>query len=314
MCPVCHADGFVVDVSPSQIDRQSELRESFVISRLGRRPRDLEAMDLTCFMHGGPGRLLSCRGCGLLFRDEQEESHYESDAYDSVLMKHLYPGYLRAFERKKPKYRPLLRPGAEVLEVGSHLGAFLQAAEEWGWCPTGLDIGEAASAFARRLGESVKRLPLEDYSPRLRRPEAIFIWNCFEQLEDPEAALKTSHQLLDRHGLLVVRVPNAEFYLRQQRELQGERPSERAVRLLGFNNLLGFPYLHGYTPKALNRLLKANRFEPVTIHNSSLLTPPYPQVSAQTCEEWRKTRREGESAPAVSGPWIEVVSRRASAN
>ena len=34
--------------------------------------------------------------------------------------------------RSPAQYQPLLQSGAEVLEVGSYLGAFLQAAEEWG--------------------------------------------------------------------------------------------------------------------------------------------------------------------------------------
>jgi len=224
------------------------LRASFVHNRLGHRPEQLEAMDLTRFMHGGPARLLGCERCGALMRDERETAQYESDLYDSALMKHLYPRYLRAFEEKRPQYQPLLGNRAEILEVGSHLGAFLEASENWGWRPTGLDIGESTSRFARQQGGSVKRVALEDYSPG-SRPDAIFIWNCFEQLDDPSAALTSSRQLLGRHGLLVIRVPNANFYLRQRSQLGG---SSRTLKMLGYNNLLGFPYLHGYNRRRLS--------------------------------------------------------------
>jgi hypothetical protein len=279
--------------------------------RLGHRPEVLESMDLTRFMHGGRGRLLRCPACGTLLREEGDLAHYQDDAYDSALMSHLLPRYVRTFEHKRSQYQPTLRDGAEILEVGSHLGAFLQAAEGWGWRPIGLDIGAATSAFARRQGLSVKRLTLEQYSPRLRSPEAIIIWNCFEQLEDPDQILRRSHQVLDRHGLLSVRVPNADFYREQRRRLE-KRRSREALHELGYNNLLGFPYLHGYTYSALHRLLWRNRFKPLAVRNSSLLTPPYPEMSSHMHDEWRQARRRGESSPASCGPWIEVVSRRVS--
>jgi hypothetical protein len=130
-----------VAASASAITPEQKIRESLVDERLGHRADYSESMDLTRFMHGAPARLLCCQLCGLLWRDEAEEAHYADDVYDSDLMKVLYPRFAYAFENKRRQYRPLLRPAAEVLEVGSHLGGFLQVAEEWGWRPTGLDIG-----------------------------------------------------------------------------------------------------------------------------------------------------------------------------
>src|SRR5436190_16633108 len=182
-CPVCCIDGLTVDVSADQLNREIELRESFVYERLDHQPEKTELMDLTRFMHGGPGCLLACPNCGILCRNDDDSPRYQTDVYDTELLTYLYPRYLRAFEEKN-QYKVLLRNNAEILELGSHLGTFLQTAEQWGWRPIGLDIGSATSSFARRMGTSVKTLPLKDYSPH-RQPEAIFIWNCFEQLEDP---------------------------------------------------------------------------------------------------------------------------------
>jgi len=307
-CPICGFEDFAVRTPVSQINRECALRESFVIERLDHRPQETEAMDLTRFMHGGRGCLISCLHCGLLSREENEYAHYDSDLYDPDLMRHLYPRYVRAFEEKETQYRPLLRAHAEVLEVGSHLGAFLQTAEQWGWRPTGLDIGASTSIFSQRQGLSVKRLAIEDYLPRLRA-DAVFIWNCFEQLNDPTGVLRELHRLLQPHGLLVVRVPNFQFYQQKSRQLRNGSPS-RSLKLLGYNNLLGFPYLHGYTPDLLRRLLKTSGFHPTVSHNSSLLTPPYPNWSIKIKEEWGAVRREAESSRTADGPWIEVVSYR----
>ena len=184
-CPLCHGNRLTIALEARQIDRENEIRESFVIERLGRRPDETEAMDLTRFMHGGPGRLLRCSDCGLLLRDEDERAQYESDVYDPVLMKHLYP-----------RYRG--RSGASEHNTSRCFGAMPRC---WKWAVipahfcrpvrsgagglTGLDIGNSTSTFARQQGGTVKRLGPEDYSPKLRPLEAIFIWNCFEQMEDP---------------------------------------------------------------------------------------------------------------------------------
>jgi len=308
-CAVCGDAGFSVEVPAGQLSRESDLRASFVGERLDHKPDESELMDLTRFMHGGSGRLLSCPSCGLLSREDEGPAHYETDVYDPELLHHLYPRYVQAFE-EKAGYKALLPNRAEILEVGSHLGAFLQTAEEWGWRPTGLDIGRMTSAFARRQGTSVKRQPFEDYST-LHPPSAIFIWNCFEQLDDPSEVLNHSYQLLKAHGLLVIRVPNARFYRRQRAKL-GNRHSGRTLKRLGYNNLLGFPYRYGYTQYALDRILTANGFRPVAIYSSSLLTPPYPKVSGRILGEWRAVRREAETSLIGDGPWIEIVSRRVS--
>jgi len=285
------------------MEEESLQRYEFVTSRLGRSPAGLEGMDLTRFMHGSPARVVTCTTCGTLRRCEEHTANYESDRYDPALLRHLYPHYLRAFERKRTRYQPLLPSRAEVLEIGSHVGAFLEAAENWGWKPIGLDIGADTSDFARRQGATVKRVALEDYRPRLRRLDAVFIWNCFEQLDDPRRSLEEARRRLARHGLVVLRVPNGDFY--RQRIGRGWN----WLRWLGYNNLLGFPYLHGYGLGSLERLLRSANFELIASFATSLLVPPYPEMSPPLSEEWRSLEIEAARGSASGSPWIEVVGR-----
>jgi SAM-dependent methyltransferase len=306
-CPVCGSEEFAVGAPASQISRECMLRESFVLERLDHRPEATEAMDLTRFMHGERARLVKCVRCGLFLRQENQAAHYDSDVYDADLMRFLYPRYLRAFEEKRGQYRKLLDTNSDVIELGSHLGAFLQTAEEWGWRPIGLDIGASTSSFARRQGLSVKRLAIEDYFPT-HRQDAVFIWNCFEQLDDPSSALRDSYRLLKPHGVLVVRVPNVRFYQQIRKQL-ARQYSRQPLKLLAYNNLLGFPYLHGFTPDLLSRLLRANGFHPLVLHNSNLLTPPYPDLSTRIQKEWGAVKRK--SSQAAEGPWVEMVGYRA---
>ena len=250
--------------------------------------------------------MLTCSKCGAIRRRDAQPAHYESDRYDSTLLRHLYSRYRAAFERKRIHYGPLLAPNAEVLEVGSHVGAFLETAESWGWKPTGLDIGWETSAFARHQGARVKRIALADYSPKLKRPDAVFVWNCFEQLEDPQQTLGEARRMLTRHGLVVLRVPNGEFY---RRHIAGGR---RALQALGYNNMLGFPYLNGYSMHSLERLLRSANFEVIATFATSVLTPPYPEMNGRLTKEWRILRSDAEHTLATDSPWIEVVGRACS--
>ena len=303
VCPVCGRHIFRVLRESIDLERESFLRRRFATSRLGRDPDGLEGMDLTQFMHGSPARIMACTSCGALHRGDELPATYESDRYDGALLRHLRPRYLEAFERKRKRYEPLLRPNAEVLEIGSHVGAFLESAENWGWKPIGLDIGEEISEFARRQGTTVKRFALADYAPGDSSLDAVFIWNCFEQLEHPRRSLLDAARLLSRHGLVVLRVPNGDFY---RQHIVGDK---RSFLSIGYNNLLGFPYLNGYSVGSLERLLRSANFEPIAAFATNLLTPPYPEMSARMSEEWQSVETEAEHAEPTSSPWIEVVAR-----
>jgi SAM-dependent methyltransferase len=262
-------------------------------------------MDLTEFMHGDPDPLLACATCGLAIRDESRGASYATDSYDSDLVQHIYPRYLEAFREKRTKYGDYLPPHAEAIELGSHLGAFLEAAEERNWRPTGLDIGEFTCTFSRRHGLRVKRESIEDTRLRGGSADAVFVWNCFEQLEDPAAALRAAHTLLKRFGLLVIHIPNFSFYERM-RQFPG---------ILAYNNLLGFPYLIGYTPSVLNSLLSRHGFKPIAGFDSTLITMPFPDLSSQVRREMAVVNNPYRKAPArdpllLAGPWMEVAYRR----
>ena len=299
-------------VSAAALAQEVEQRNHFVSSRLNRKASRAELKDLTDFMHDGPARLVVCATCGLLLRDEADvraTASYEEDPNDPDLMQHVYPRYVGAFRNKADAYRDRLQPGASVIELGSHLGAFLQVGEEWNWRPVGLDIGYDTSEFARRQGLTVRRETIEDTRIPAGRADAVFIWNCFEQLGDPGATLNAAWRLLTRHGLLVLRVPNGAFYLGQRLNGQGA---------LEWNNLLGFPYLHGYTTGTLNRVVRRHGFEPVRGFNSELITMPFPDPSAGvTAEQIANSSRVADWSSrtttdrgTLTGPWIEVIYRK----
>jgi SAM-dependent methyltransferase len=313
-CPVCGSGDWRLAVPADQIETEIRRRKHFVYSRLQRRANKEELKDLTDFMHGTPVPVLACRACGVLRRDEaavRATASYEEDPNHPDLMHQVYPRYLQAFRNKATALRDRLRPHASVLEVGSHLGAFLQVAEEWDWRPVGLDIGQDTADFARSNGLTVRRETIDGSRLPASSFDAVFIWNCFEQLTDPADTLKSAHRLLRRFGLLVLRVPNATFYRTMRRVSQ---------RWLAWNNLLGFPYLYGYTARALDRIAARNGFEPVRGFNSELVTMPFPELSASLAAEQIEASKEVAAVStaatlysgALIGPWIDVICRKQS--
>jgi SAM-dependent methyltransferase len=157
----------------------------------------------------------------------------------------------------------------------------------------------------------VRRETIEDTRVRTASADAIFIWNCFEQLADPAPALDAAYRLLKPFGLLVLRVPSARFYLEHR---------ESHTDWLAWNNLLGFPYLHGYTAESLNRLVTRYGFEPVRGFNSELLTLPFPHPSNRVTREQRHASEDVAAYSStttaerdtLTGPWIEVIYRKQS--
>lgn len=322
LCPACGGSDFGRIVRTNTIRQEIRLRRDFVKDRLRRKASRSELKDLLDFMHGFPAPLVRCSGCGLLMRDEQNmrEAHsYQEDPNDRDLMSHLFPRYLEAFRHKETTYRPLLGPNSDVLEIGSHLGAFLQTGAEWNWNLVALDVGEDTAEFARERGFRVHANVAEEAPFRNASFDAILVWNCFEQLPEPASMLHACHRLLKRNGLLVVRVPNALFYRVLSRELCGAGEDCFALQALAYNNLLGFPYLFGYTATALNRLLQVNAFEPVFGVNSELVTMPFPDETLRIASEQRaiSSAVAGWSAATtldsgmLTGPWIEMVYRKA---
>jgi SAM-dependent methyltransferase len=321
-CVVCGSGDWIVFLSRDRLQSECALRERFVRERLTRPASTAELKDLTDFFHQANAEIVRCTNCSLLVRKELEKSSvetYSEDEYNFDVIDHQYPRYLEAFRCKARHYRPLLPNRARVLEIGSHYGAFLQTATEWGWDIEGVDIGKDTSRFAASKGFTVHNCELKDcgFGPASR--DAIFIWNCFEQIPNPHALLDECRRILKCGGLLVLRTPNALFYSMAEDLLQTELDeSGRAFLIdgMGYNNLLGFPYLYGYTANTLQRLGARHGFTRHHSLDSELLTFPLPENPEWVQKQERIVNAEvkllarsllSNRNGLLAGPWIEVT-------
>lgn len=305
------------------LDAECRLRERFIQARLCRPASPAERKDLTDFFHAGPAELASCTTCGQLLRRELAPlpaPEYSKETYDPAVIEAQYPRYVNAFRAKADPYRRLVPPPARVLEVGSHYGAFLQTAAEWGWNAVGVDVGQDTTRFARSKGFTVHNCDLPSCGFASGSFDAVFIWNCFEQIDDPAPLLRESQRILEPGGLLVLRAPNGLFYRLCRDYLNSHAPGESTALLieaLAYNNLLGFPYLYGYDAEGLARCASHFGFSSHGMLNSELLTLPLPEdpdwvkreervVSDQLSFLAQWTLR---SHGALIGPWVECWFR-----
>ena len=272
-------------------------------------------------------RIAQCRTCGLVYRNPRERAFELRDIYrEDALEPDVYASL---FENQRTSYdiqarrltKALGRPG-RALEVGSYVGAFLAAARSRGWTCTGLDINEPASAFAREQGLQVEIGALDADLPigasagdaRDTPVDAVAIWNCFEQLADPRAVAVEARRRLTTGGIFAVRVPNGATYAALARIRRG--PGARIARaLLAHNNLLAFPYRHGFTVGSLTLLLQRTGFRIERIYGDSLVpiadqwTRTWASIEERAVKRALRVVASTTRKGTEGAPWLEVYAK-----
>ncbi|MGA2286549.1 MAG: class I SAM-dependent methyltransferase, partial [Dehalococcoidia bacterium] len=147
-----------------------------------------------------------CLSCGALL------SAYEAPdlakEYDAAYFRH-FEGRYKQFRLRQ--YRRLLTalseasPGRRLLDVGCALGYFVEEAQRNGWDAAGIDISDAAIAYATRE----RHVPglvcsrFEDYSASPEGFHTITFLDVLEHLRQPHEALRRARHLLVDDGILV---------------------------------------------------------------------------------------------------------------
>lgn len=315
-CTICGGSRCSTVADPEAIRRELEALWEFHTQRLlPSTPRECLA-DRVAFSQRPPLAVVRCESCGLLFRNPRERTKALEATYADEPVS---PETLRAlFETQRSSFAAQVRrltsanggrPG-RVLEVGSYVGGFLAAAQERGWFAEGLDVNPTAIATARERGLRVRRGILERFSPGTTY-DAVAIWNTFEQLPDPRRAAVRARALLAPGGLLALRVPNGDFYARWRKRLEG-RTRHFALALLAHNNLLTFPYRHGFTLSSLVRLVERVGFRVTHVVGDALVPIADEWTRGWAALEERAVklalRARAWRSPAAA-PWLELYAR-----
>jgi SAM-dependent methyltransferase len=272
-------------------------------------------MDRVAFSEHPPLRLVACARCGLVYRNPIERAFELDEIYADAtpaadLLRALHGAQRAAYRAQARRVLRVLGRRGSGLEVGSYVGAFLAAARDVGFQMEGLDVNAEVNRFTRTLGFTVHDGDLDSFSTK-RRFDVITIWNVFDQLPDPRAAVNAAWRLLRPAGVLAIRVPNGTFYATLRRGLVSPLSRGVAHLALAHNNLLAFPYRYGFTIASLTHLLEDVGFS-VRHVTGDVLVP----VADEYTRLWARIEERAVKAAlgAVArlkpelAPWIEIYA------
>jgi SAM-dependent methyltransferase len=268
--------------------------------------------DRIAFSQDPPLHIVRCDACGLLFRNPREKAAeivelYRSEQPDEAALQSLFHNQAASYRTQVRRLSRHAGTAGTGIEVGSYVGAFLSAARAAGWTFTGIDVNPAANTFASARGFDVRACTIDDCDDRSRY-DVVAFWNCFDQLPDPRAAATAARQLLNPAGWIAIRVPSGAFYARWRARLRSPlRPLARA--LLAHNNLLAFPYRHGFSLLSLEWLLHSTGFRLRHAYGDSLVP-----VGDSWTRPWARAEEQAVKAalrplPPSHSPWLEVYAQ-----
>lgn len=319
-CHVCGGADTDEVADADEVRAEVEALWAFHTKRVaGSTPPD-KLLDRAAFSEPPPVRVVRCRSCGLVYRNPQERARelaaiYEADAGvgDDVLAA-LFETQRRAYRAQARRLTRIAGAAGSGLEVGSYVGAFLDAARRYGWRFEGVDVNEGASRFARSRGLAVTIGTIDDV-PSTRRFDAVAIWNCLDQLPDPRHVIERARALLSPKGVVAVRVPNGEAYARWREAAEHGRLAPLARAVLAHNNLLTFPYRYGFTLRSLRRLLRGAGLQVIHVEGDTLVpvadehTKRWARIEERAVKGALRLLRRLRLTPASASPWLEVYAR-----
>jgi SAM-dependent methyltransferase len=293
-CAVCGGEDHQTVCPAREVEAHLEYLRLFHRRRLragpdGKPPRSALA-DRAEFTQDYATDIVACRGCGLLFRNPRPTAEaiaraYAQDTYGHQRLASLFEGQVELYRPKARILRRWLRPGAEtrIVEVGSFVGGFLAAGREYGWDLVGVDPGEEVDSFCAERGLRVFRGTLAEAPLHPGTVDCVAIWNAFDQLPEPEPVLTVARRLLRPGGLLALRVPNGACFrlVAGLNRRWGSRLGGWLRAAAAWNNLLAFPYLHGYTLRTLDWLLSWHGLERIAATPDTL-----PRLSDAQTRPW----------------------------
>lgn len=306
VCPVCTTNDFVTIADEHVIAAQVETLWEFHTRRTSPDAPVRQFFDRAFFSQDTPLHLVGCTSCGTVMRSPRQTTEELVDLYalevpPASALPAMFAEQQRFYESRVHRLKRLLRRRGRVVEVGSYLGGFLKSAQTNGWEAVGVDVNETANEFARSQGCTALTTTLEAMTKDTSY-DVVAIWNCFDQLADPHGSLLHARALLEPGGIVTLRVPNGALYAQLT-------PRPRTWPVLAHNNLLGFPYRHGFTLPALERMLEEAGFKTIHVRGDTLVPTANEHTRRWAVLEERFAKGFMRATlPRALSPWLEVYA------
>lgn len=170
---------------------------------------DWSAFACTSAGYGRHHQIVQCRNCGLVYTNPRAGQREILDTYEAVedrLYLEEREGRVLTFERHlEPLERMTGSPEHRaLLDVGCHIGVFVEIASQHGWDAWGVEPSHWAVEHARARGLNVVCGTLETVDLPEQAFDVITMWDVIEHLTDPRGTIDRAYELLRPGGLLVI--------------------------------------------------------------------------------------------------------------
>lgn len=218
--------------------------------------------------------LVKCKGCGMVFSNEQPEHEeliqfysngYDLTRYYSPITEKRYQELLKEFEA--------FRKEGRLLDIGCGYGFFLQTAREAGWETTGIEITDDAVKACTSKGLRMHHGTLQEAVFPNDHFDVIVLIESIEHLKNVEEVLEEIHRVLRPGGLVYLSTPNFNAINR--------------YRLQEKYDIVQYPlHLSYFTPGTLKRFFESNGFNTQMIISSGISKTRYKTSTGQSNQEY----------------------------
>src|SRR6266540_1930934 len=165
-----------------------------------------EIFACTSSAYGECGPIVRCGACGFMYQNPQPDPTWVLSAYEDVVDTRYddeREGRVHTFGRELDLLARFGAPG-RLLDIGSHVGVFVEVAISKGWRAEGVEPSRWAAEVARSRGLAVTCGTVEDLEAELESYDLVTLWDVIEHLPDPSAELGRLGTLLRPGGLIAI--------------------------------------------------------------------------------------------------------------
>jgi 2-polyprenyl-3-methyl-5-hydroxy-6-metoxy-1,4-benzoquinol methylase len=194
ICDLCGSDRYKVRFASTLSDSEGS---------------DLSAFRCTSSGYGRHHAIVECLKCGLVYANPRYDSGEMLSRYQAVedpLYVEERDGRVLTFERHLRPLEEIAPPqdGRRLLDVGCHVGVFVELAAQHGWDAWGVEPSRWAATLAQQVGLQVVEGTTTTAGLDDESFDVITMWDVIEHVDHPSAEVRQALRLLKPGGILAV--------------------------------------------------------------------------------------------------------------